>query len=253
MADDKKPTKPFVDPFSLMKTEELLNHYDKHFADTPEDAARREGYEHEKQSYLDIFQNTQNSYLIEKRGKGTKGNAPKRYALDKKKVNEEAGELINKVLMALIEEDTKNSKGEPNKAIVDYYKGEDNIHKLREYARGKGIDYDRIKQDLIDNYTNINKSKEFSRFKDTISGMLIKDMQKLQRVGTELYSNTAHHPTVKKHVNSKLEKAGYSLEETVDVQEQLQHYQTLLQNGGKLSSDYAHQYGNSLKKYSPKK
>jgi hypothetical protein len=250
MAEEKKVEKPFVDAFSLMKTEELLSHYDKHYADTPEDAARREGYEHEKQSYMDLFQNVQNTYLINKRGKGTKGNTPKRFALDKKNVNIESSELINTILMTLLDEDTKNAKGESNKAILDLYKA--NPHMLREYARGKNIDYERLKQDLIDNYTNINKSKEFSRFKDTISSMLIKDMQKLQRVGTELYSNTQHHPKIKAHVNSKLQKAGYSLEETVDVQEQLQHYQNLLQNGGKMSADYAHQYGNSLKKYEDK-
>lgn len=250
MAEAKKEEKPFVDPFSLMKTEELLSHYDKHYADTPEDAARREGYEHEKQSYLDIFQEVQNSYLINKRGKGPKGNTPKRFALDKKKVNEESSELINKILMTLIEEDTKDAKGVPNKAVLELYKN--NPHMLREYARGKGIDYERVKQDLIDNYTNINKSKEFSRFKDSISSMLIKDIQKLQRVGTELYSNPTHHPKIKKHVSSKLQKAGYDLEETVDVQEQLQHYQQLLQNGGKLSADYTHQYGNSIKKYEQK-
>ncbi len=247
MAEEKKVEKPFVDPFTLMKTEELLAHYDKHFADTPEDAARREGYEHEIQANLNLFQDVQNSYLINKRGKGTKGNTPKKFALDKKNVNVESSELINKILMTLIEEDTKDAKGQPNKAILELYKND--VTRLKEYAAGKGINYEKVKQDLIENYANINKSKEFNNFKNTISQMLIKDLQKLQRVGYELQTNNSHHSKIKSYINSKLQKSGYTLEETVGVGDQIQHYQRFLEKGGKVTADDAHIYGNDLKKY----
>lgn len=249
--DKKKEEKPFVDPYSLMKTEDLLKQFEKHYANTPEDAERREGYEHEKQGYFDTFENVQNSYLKNKRGESSKAKGtPKRYALSKKDVNVESSELVNKILLAMVEADHVNEKGEPNKAILELYKS--NPHMLRDYARGKNINYDEIKQDLINNYRNIKKAEKYNEFKDYAASQLIKDMQKMERLRTELYSNTAHHTKIKSHVKSALEKTGLTLEETVNAQQALGHYANLIQSGGKLNEGYIMQNDQSLKKYEKK-
>jgi hypothetical protein len=251
MADDKKKEeKPFVDPYSLMKTEDLIKHFEKHYANTPEDADRREGYEHERQGYADTFENIQNSYLKAKRGESKTKGAPKRYALSKKDVNVESSELVNKVLLAMVELDHTNDKGEPNKAILELYKN--NPHLLQDYARSKNIDYHEIKQDLINNYRNIKKAEKFNEFKSNMAQLLIKDIQKLNRVQTELYTNTAHHNKIKAHVKGALEKTGYTLEETVNPREALGHYANMIQSGGKLPEDYILQRDQSIKKYEKK-
>jgi hypothetical protein len=251
--DDKKEEKPFVDPFSLMKTEDLIKHYDKHYAQTKEDADRRAGYEHEKKNYLDIFSDIQTSYLLAKRGASDKSpNKPKRHAFTKDTRNLESAELLNKLVLSLIEHYTKDDKGNVNKAILDYYKK--NPEQLRNYAMGMGLDYDKTKQDLIAHYRNINSSEAFEKFKDAMAGSLIKDLEKLDRVGNELKYNISHHNKLKSHVKSALEKQGLTLEETVGAPEALGHYENLLSQGGTLSADYTLKHEASLKKYEkPKK
>jgi len=249
MADKKKKEeeKPFVDPFILMKTEDLLKQYEKHHANTPEDADRREGYEHEEQGYLDRFESVQNSYLIDKRGKSEKTvGAPKRYALSKKDLNLESSELVNKVLLAMVEADFTDEKGVVNKAALEIYQDH---RRLQEYAAGKGINYNEIKQDLIDNYKNIKKAKKYNQIKGAMAHNLVKDLQKISRITNELYTNTARHSKVKSHVRGALEKTGYTLEETVDVSSALDHYANHIQSGGKLDENYVLQHDNDIKKY----
>jgi hypothetical protein len=247
MADANKE-KPLVDPYSLMKTEDLLKQLEKHYENTPEGADRREGYDHERQGYFDLFESVQNSYLTNKRGKSSKTpGSPKRFALSKEKVNEESSELVNKILLSMVENDHLDAKGKPIKSIVDYYKA--NPHRLRDYAAGKGIDYEKIKQDLIQNYRNIKKADKYNEFKSQAAHMLVKDEEKIERAHNELSSNVMHHPKIKSHVKNALQKTGYTLEESVSAPRALSHYVNHMSQGGKLNENYVFQNGLDIKKY----
>ena len=254
MADDKKKVeKPFVDTYTLMKYDDLMKHFEKHYANTPEDADRREGYDHEKQGYLDMFESVQNSYLKTKRGESakTKG-TPKRYALSKKDVDIESSELVNKVLLAMVEEDNTDEKGVVNKAVVDLYKKDP--HRLQHYARGYGIDYDEIKKDLIDNYRNIKKAKKFNQIKEGIASLLIKDQQKVNRVQSILENKTEYHTKIRSYINGRIKnKIGHTIDDTVNMRGTLGHFATFIQGGENLPVDYIQQNDMDFKKMDEKK
>ncbi len=233
MADEeKKEEKPFVDKYTLMKSDELFKIIDEWHADTEEAAKKRIEFEEKVNPALKSIDAIQDSYLVKKRGaKGEaehERNVPRKYALNKDDLRVEATELLNHILY----EGVKNEFGEE---VARKYK--EKPEHLIGYAATKNINFYKVLDDLMKNYRDITKAKSFQDAKESIAGIgLDNKFEEVQKAKSVLAQNFEHHDEVKKRIEDRLKPHNLALEGYISPHEMLQHY--INDISGKTNKEY---------------
>ncbi len=233
----KKEAKPFVDKYSIMKSDDLLGILKSHHEDSDDGRKKRDSIEADRVAGLRAVEDVQNKYLLDKRGEHKKHKGkPKSHKL---KGKEEATELLYKVAL----EGVRQEHGD---AGVKLYKSDP--HKLIAYIDGKmagtGVDFYSLRDAIVRRDGKFHDMKEFDVLKQKM--VHIDDLVELEHARKTLSIDRDHFEAVQKAVNGYAKKQGVELRKTTKQHEAVAHYIAGL--GGELTGDYVAEHKSHFKK-----
>ncbi|MFT4304600.1 MAG: hypothetical protein ACMXX8_00780, partial [Candidatus Woesearchaeota archaeon] len=185
-----------ADPHANKSAHDLLDIIKDYHQNTEEAALRRKKDNEEVITKIKYLSSIDDKYFIKLHGKDSKG-MPKTYSLgegEDQYLN--ATKLVNANILELIEHDLSPE------LVKEFIKKPDMI---KVWARGKGIDYDKIVDDLVENADNINNSKQYSEMKQIVASSLASEnTKKVQEATVDLAKDYKHHETVRNSLNDIL-------------------------------------------------
>lgn len=220
-----------ADPFASKNLDDLFEIIDSYHADTPEAAQKRKNDEEQIGINIKYLNTIDDVYFKKKHGETVAGSGiAAKYSLpgEGQEVRAEATKLLNAHIITLIKKDMSPAAAE------EYLKKPENI---KVFARGKGLKYDEILDDMIENSDNVQNSKQYGEMKNYIAQMMVGgDLEYSQKAQSEIISNHNHHEGLRKRLNLLLKDFGKVVDPNLRIDKALGHYRSALEK--KINEDY---------------
>lgn len=235
----EKERKKLLDPYTQMSTSDLLKYIEERHSDTPEAQDLREDTETKMENAVGVIEDIEKDYLKEVRGEHARYKGkPKSYSLSEKEAKEEATELIYRMVL----ESIRQHLGED---AVEVYKKKP--HMITTFLNSKGIDFYKLRKDIVDNRRNFRKLKSYQEFKKRLP--TIEELVEEEAVEKELVTDQNHYDPMLEKINKIIgEKTGLQIKYGTDAEHVIHHYKTYLSEG-KFSQEHLRTHEKHFKKY----
>lgn len=238
----KKEEEKILDPYTKMSSTDLIGKIKEWHSDTPEAEDRKKEKETKFENAISTIDDIERDYLKDVRGEHARYKGkPKSYMLGKENTKEEASELIYRMTL----ESIRQELGE--KAFKLYKK---NPEWIPGFLRGKGIDFYKLRTEMVDNRRNFREGETYKEFKKRLP--TIEELIEEKAVEMELLSDPNHYDPLLDQTNEKIQETDLQIKKGVEAQHVLNHLKKFLKEG-KYTEAYKRDNEEHFKKYKEKK
>jgi hypothetical protein len=237
MADEKE--EKIMDLYTKSSTHDLLSIINEYNSDTKESVKKIKKIEKEQKNFYKKLGKIESKYFDTLRKKEDAD-----IELDINKRKEESTELLYKLILAHIPKYLgKNS-------IKDF---KENPEMMGEYIKmiHPELDFDTIRNYMVENYENFadpdNHQSMYNQFKQILSDNVSKEKRHIDKVKSSLIKDVSHHKTLREETNKMYNSLGYTIDETIKINDVLRHYEN--NKKGSVNSEYLTKYEHHLKPY----